>query len=51
MKYFTLLLVALSLSACWDDSKPKTKSASEFMSNLNKCDNCNIDKPFLGGEE
>jgi hypothetical protein len=44
-----LLLAGLSVSACWDDDQKK--KSTEFMSNLTKCDNCDIDKPFLGAKK
>ncbi|UEM08185.1 hypothetical protein JL101_036135 (plasmid) [Skermanella rosea] len=43
----SVLLVALS--GCWDAEQKK--KSDEFMSNLTKCDNCKITKPFLGGAE
>jgi hypothetical protein len=44
-----LLLAGLSVSACWDDDQKK--KSTEFMSNLTKCNNCDIDKPFLGANK
>ncbi|UEM07637.1 hypothetical protein JL101_032510 (plasmid) [Skermanella rosea] len=44
-----LVLAGLTVTACWDDEKEK--KSSEFMSNLTKCENCKIDKPFLGSTE
>ena len=42
-----ILLVALS--GCWDEDK--AKKSSDFMSTLTKCDNCKLEKPFLGGKK
>lgn len=45
MKIIVALLMALSLTACWDD-KP-SKETQDYMSNLNKCSNCERTKSFL----
>lgn len=49
MKILTGLLFLIALTGCWSDEK--ASKSTEFMSNLNKCDNCKITKPFLVEED
>lgn len=48
-KFSAVVLLALSVlvSGCWDNEKEKR--AAEFMSTMTKCDNCQMEKPLIGG--